>query len=144
MNQNPSTKQLWRKEWLSSINELTSLELQKQSWQDESNTTNPHWSYVEFRCAYFDDLSIESHYETPLKEKWVTQIEVDIISDWHSALKSYSAPNNDDYNHQAIVQDLKWNEIIELGMEAKKKLSEVINNEEIALLFEDIDYRQYL
>jgi len=47
MNEKRTQKELWRDRWLSCINELTSIELQRKSWLDKSNT-NPHWTFVEF------------------------------------------------------------------------------------------------
>ena len=70
-------KEQWRSRWLSCLNELTSIELQKKSWVDKSNT-NPHWSFVEFMCSYFDDLAIDNQYEYPLTENWITKNEFEI------------------------------------------------------------------
>ena len=50
------TRDAWRQRWLSSFNELTSIELQQKSWLDRFNK-NSHWSFVEFMCSYFDNLT---------------------------------------------------------------------------------------
>ena len=76
-------KDNWRKRWLGSINELTSIELQRSSWLDNDNT-NPHWSFVEFMCCYFDDLVIDDNYKFELENNWITRTEYQIISEWHS------------------------------------------------------------
>ena len=55
-------KVLWRENWLISINELTDYNLQKTSWLNKE-TKSPHWSYVEFMCSYFNDLTLENGYE---------------------------------------------------------------------------------
>lgn len=136
-------KELWRNRWLSCINELTSLELQRQSWSDKRNS-NPHWSFVEFMCSYFDDLGIDNNYEYQLKQGWITNTEFESISAWHQLLDKYESPKKDDYDVEAILTDFNWLMIIEEGVKAKNELSGVISDEEKRILFEEIDYKQYL
>jgi hypothetical protein len=143
MNENQNQKKLWRDRWLSCIDELTSFELQRKSWVDKSNT-NPHWSFVEFMCSYFDDLGIDGNYEYQLKQGWITRTELDSISAWHQLLDKYNSPKNDDYDVEAILADKKWLMIIEEGEKAKNELSKYISDEEKRILFEEIDYKQYL
>ncbi|GJM63892.1 hypothetical protein [Persicobacter diffluens] len=137
-------KQLWRKRWLSAICKLTSLELQKASWLDKANTTNPHWSFVEFNCCYFDDLGIDNDYEYQLKQEWITKNELDTIQPWHELLDRYTPPANDHYDVKAILFDKKWLSIIEEGVKVKNKLSKIISKEENEILLEEIDHTQYL
>lgn len=137
-------KELWRKRWLESINELTSLTLQKQSWLDKTNKSNPHWSFVEFRCCYFDDLGIYNDYDYQLKNEWITKKEFDIIKPWHKMMDQYNSPKNDDYDVEAILADKNWLSIIEVGEKTKKELSKVINQKEKEILFENVDYTKYL
>ena len=143
MNEKLSQKELWRNRWLSCLNELTSIELQQKSWMNKSNT-NPHWSFVEFMCSYFDDLGIENQYEYQLKENWVTQNEFEIIQKWHDSLDKYDSPTNDDYEVVEILKDKKWQMIIVEGKKATTELSKFLNNTEKQILVEEIDYTKYL
>ena len=135
-------KEPWRNRWLSCINELTSLELQRESWLDKSNT-NPHWSFVEFMCSYFDDLGIDNNYEYKLKEDWISKSEFEIIKPWHIFLDKYNSPTNDDYDIEAILKDKEWQLIVEEGQKAKIELSKSLNEEENKILNEDFDYTLY-
>lgn len=126
-------KNLWRENWLGCINELTSIELQKKTWLD-INQTNPHWSFVEFMCCYFDDLYIDENYKNPLEKGWLTQQEFEIIANWHSALDKYKPLNNDDYDHIGILNDPKWLEIVKVGLLAKRELMVVLNEKERNIL----------
>ena len=119
----------WRKRWFASINELTSLELQQKSWLNKENT-NPHWSFIEFTECYFDDLFVNDNYTYALNEG---------LKAWHEMLSEYVAPNEDDYNHNAILNDPNWMEVIELGLKMKKDLSEIINSKERLILKENIN-----
>jgi hypothetical protein len=128
-------KNLWRERWLGCINELTSLDLQKKSWLDKT-PTNPHWSFVEFMCTYFDDLFPDDNYQYILKNGWITDEELRIISELHEALDKYNSPNNDDYDNEAILNDQKWLAIINLGQSVRAKLKNVLTADEIRILIE--------
>ena len=136
-------KEQWRSRWLSCLNELTSIELQKKSWVDKSNT-NPHWSFVEFMCSYFDDLAIDNQYEYPLTENWITKNEFEIIKKWHGLLDKYDSPSNDGYDVVNILEDRNWQLIVEEGQKAKIELSKIISNSEKQILNEEIDYTKFL
>ena len=135
-------KELWRSRWLSCINELTSLELQRKSWLDKTNS-NPHWSFVEFMCSYFDDLGIANNYENQLNKNWISKSEFEILKPWHELLDRYSVPTKDDYDVEAILLDKEWQMIVMEGQKAKSKLSNIIREEENKILNEEIDYTQY-
>ena len=137
------TKNKWREKWLDSINELTSLSLQKKSWLDRTHT-NPHWTFIEFMCSYFDDLAIDDNYLNLLKNRWITKIEFEIIKEWHEALSQYRSPKDDDYDNDAVINDLKWLEILQKGMQAKVKLSEILSDSEKHILNDEINYLNYI
>lgn len=136
-------KNLWRESWLGCINELTSLDLQKKSWLDKTHT-NPHWSFVEFMCCYFDDLGIDDNYKYPLDKCWLTDQEFETIKDWHEALEKYDSPKNDDYDHVAILNDPKWLDILKSGVTMKKKLAVRLNEKETKILTEKINYLKFV
>ncbi len=135
-------KELWRNRWLCCINELTSLELQRKSWLDKSNT-NPHWSFVEFMCSYFDDLGIDNNYKDQLKEGWISKSEFEIFQSWHGLLDKYDSPKGDDYDVKAIIEDKDWQLIVKEGKKAKLVLSKTLSKGENQILIEEIDYRKY-
>ena len=139
MNENQNQKKLWRDRWLSCINELTSFELQRKSWVNKSST-NPHWSFVEFMCSYFDDLGIDNDYEYQLKQDWISETEHNTIQYWHKLLGKYNSPTNNDYDVEAILTDEKWLSIVEEGIKVKNELSKIVSKEENEILFEEIDY----
>lgn len=127
------TREMWRERWLDSINELASLDLQIKSWLDKENS-NPHWSFVEFMCTYFDDLSLEDNYHYARNNGWITTQEFGIIREWHEALDKYNSPHNDDYDHEGILHDQKWLAIVEIGQTVKEKLKNVLTANEIEIL----------
>ena len=139
---NAGLKLNWRPRWLSSINELTDLELQKISWLD-AKVENPHWTYVEFMCSYLNDLGLEDNYKDPLERKLITTEELQIIIEWHKKLTEYEVPNNEHYNHTEILNDSKWIEILKLGLNSRLKLADIICEEEKKILTEKINYLAY-
>lgn len=136
------TREIWRQRWLSSINELTSLELQRKSWLDR-HQTNPHWSFVEFMCSYFDDLLCDFPYSHYIEIGWVSIQEYEVLRDWHEALDNYLAPRNDDHDREVILADRVWLEIVEAGEKAKLKLAVFLSKVEQEILTEKINYLQY-
>ncbi len=140
---NDEQKQLWRNRWLSCINELTSLDLQRKSWLDKSNT-NPHWTFVEFMCCYFDDLGFENNYDNEIADGWISEREFESIKVWHELLGKYDSPTKDDYDVEAILADEEWQMIVEKGRNAKIELSRLLSKEEADILNEEIDYTKYL
>ena len=135
-------KERWRSSWLNCINELTSFDLQRKSWSDKSNS-NPHWSFVEFMSCYFDDLKIDNNYELQRKENWISKNEFELIQPWHELLDKYNSPTNDDFDNEAILNDKKWQLIVDEGLKAKFELSKISNEEERLILNEEIDYNKY-
>jgi len=125
------TREIWRQRWLSSINELTSLDLQVDTWYDMTNT-NPHWSYVEFMNCYIYDVFCDFDYQYYIDKNWVTRDEYELIKEWHNDLASYKTPNV--YDHLTILNDKKWIDILKKGIEAKKKLKELLPCNEKAIL----------
>lgn len=136
-------KDEWRKRWLSSINELTSFDLQKKSWLDKTHS-NPHWSFVEFMCSYFDDLAIDNNYKYQLDKGWVTKKEYKLIEDWHIALDKYNSPKNENYDNEAVLNDPNWLNILEIGIKTREELAKTLNESEIIFLTEEIDYLKFV
>ena len=118
-------KKRWRQWWLESLLSLADIELQKERWLNKE-IKNPHWSYVEFRCCYFDDCLFED-YAGLIKKRLVQESEYNCIKQFHQALEEYSPPNV--YDHQAILEDKKWHELTALGQVSLKKLEALITDE---------------
>lgn len=135
--------ELWRARWLNCINDLTCLPLQQASWLDRT-TSNPHWSFVEFMCKYFDDLILEEGYSYAIEEGWVSKEEVACIQHWHDLLDQYQAPNQNNHDRAAILADKQWQLIVQVGLEATQKLTCFLTPEEIEILTEETDYTNYL
>jgi hypothetical protein len=104
-------RRLWRLNWLCCLLSLADIDLQRERWLNKE-ITNPHWSYVEFRCEYFDDCRAKD-YVSLLEEGFISQAEFDCIRDFHEALDGYRPPNQ--YDHHAILGDPRWHEIIAKG-----------------------------
>lgn len=136
------TREIWRERWLDCINELTSIELQKSSWLDR-HQRNPHWSFIEFMCTYFDDLLCDFPYSHYIEIKWVSAQEYEILKSWHTALDIYKSPDNDDHDREGILNDAKWITIVKMGTEAKNKLAELLPINEKEILEAYIDYRLF-
>ena len=135
-------KNLWRSRWLVCINQLTSLDLQKKSWLDKTQTST-YWSFVEFMCSYFDDLGIDNNYQYILDKGWISEYEFNIINDWNQTLSKYNSPKNNDYNHTAILSDPKWLDILQNGLTMKNKLAQTLNETEKKILTEEINYLNF-
>lgn len=119
------------------------MELQRKSWLDKSNT-NPHWSFEEFMCSYFDDLEVDNNYKDLLNKGWISKSEFEIIQSWHGLLDKYDSPNNEDYDVEAILADKKWQLIVKEGEKAKRELSRLLSKDENQTLNEEIDYTKYV
>jgi hypothetical protein len=135
------TREIWRQRWLSTINELTSLDLQRKSWLDRVQK-NPHWSFVEFMCSYFDDLLCDFSCGHYIEIGWVSLQEYEILKDWHEALGKYQSLRNDDHDTEVILTDSKWLKIVMAGEKARLKLASLLGAEERQIVTENIDYSQ--
>lgn len=126
----------WRKQWLDRIFELTAIEFQKKTWLDKTGNLSPHFSFVEFMCSYFDDLISGNTYEYFIQQNLISFIELSVIKEWHEKLQKYKAPNNDDYNVEAILSDREWNGIMKIGEEARNELIKILSLSEANYLKE--------
>jgi len=130
------TKQLWRKNWLRSINELTSLELQKNSWANINNDSY-HRSFADFRRRYFQEVLLGIDYQFYIKEGWLTRKEFEIIKEWHNELELYvPPPNSYEQDGMTILSDKEWQSIVRFGMFTKRKLMIFISEKENKFLID--------
>lgn len=100
----------WRLQWLACLQDFADLDLQFRMWLDPSNT-NPHWSFVEFMCSYFDDTLHQRDYSWALSQGLVTPREAEAVASLHQALLSYKAPDGDDFDNLAVLRDPAWRAI---------------------------------
>jgi hypothetical protein len=126
MTDDPERRRNWRTNWLSSIQEFADEEVQRRMWLDTTNI-NPHWSYVEFFCCYFDDLGLSDGYGWAIQEAFVTNEEVTAVAGFHRVANAYSSPT-DNYDHKAILCDPKWAEVVAAAKQAQGRLLGLIED----------------
>ena len=122
-------RELWRVRWKASIEELTSLEHQCETWLNASEPS-VHYFFVEFMCCYFDDLLCGMSYSQLVESGYVSEQEKVILIEWHTALDNYNSPQNNDYDDAAILNDPKWIQIAALGAVARVNLQLLESNKE--------------
>ena len=131
MDENEETRRqwrtTWRTNWLASIQEFADDKSQRRLWLDPTNT-NPHFSFVEYMCSYFDDLNLsESGYQSALEQGLITPDEVAAVSDFHATARAYESPT-DDYDHRAILADPKWAGVVASAKQAQAALLGIITD----------------
>lgn len=117
----------WRSNWLSSIQELADLEMQRATWLNPHNG-NPHYSFVEYIEVYFDDLAlgdVGGGYAARVAEGLLSDEEAAAASRLHALLDRYESPT-DDYDHLAILEDPAWHHVVGAAREAQASLSTII------------------
>src|SRR3954467_5832136 len=106
MSTDQELRRTWRTNWLSSIQEFADDEAQCRLWLDTTKT-NPHFSFVEYFCCYFDEIGLsEGGYEWGLIQDLLTEAGVAAVANFHKVADAYDSPT-DDYDHQAILADAK-------------------------------------
>lgn len=117
----------WRRDWLDAIAYFEDIETQKQRWLDPKEE-NPHWTYVEVMCGYFDDASLDRGYEYWLERNYLSKEEHEAAADFHELVKGYEPPNRDEYDHAAILADPKWHELCEAAHHTAIKLHALVED----------------
>ncbi len=116
----------WRRSWLQSIAEFADYALQRQSWFGGPDYNSPHWSFSEWMCCYFDDLSLSSGYTGVIEDGLVSRKEANAVHEFHAVADAYKAPDGDDHNHSAILSDPAWLRVVSLADAARGQLLEII------------------
>lgn len=130
MTQPTATAELrtnWRASWLSSIQEIADLEMQRATWLNPHNG-NPHYSFVEYIEVYFDDLAlgdVGGGYAARIAEGLLSDEEAAAASRLHALLDRYESPT-DDYDHRAILEDPEWHRVVGAVREVQASLSAII------------------
>jgi len=127
MNEEIDFRRTWRQNWLGCLRDFADAELQRRMWLDPQNQ-NPHWSYIEFMCSYFDDTLYGKGYDWAIGERLVTKEEVDAVAALHHLLATHEAPGGDDYNNERVLNDPAWNQIVEEAKRATEKLALLLSD----------------
>lgn len=129
----------WRSQWLASIQQFADIETQRKKWLDPTNT-NPHWSFIEYMCCYFDDIGLNDGglgYEGWVLEGLATRDEVEAVQRFHALADAYNAPNGDDYDDKSVLEDPQWADVVGAAREAQQRLAQLITDPaELKLLLE--------
>lgn len=115
----------WRIRWLTSIAEFADYDLQRRSWFGGSRYDSPYWSFGEWMCRYFDDLALFSGYGQCIERGLVNHKEAEAVSAFHAAAAAYKAPGGDGYDHDAVLADPAWREVISLADSARLRLFDI-------------------
>ena len=127
MSANREWRRNWRANWLGSIQEFADDKGQRRLWLDSTNT-NPHLSFVECICCYFDGLALsDGGYEWARIQGLVSDSEMAAVRPFHHITRAYRSPAGD-YNHQAILDDPKWAEIVAAAKQAQTALLNLLGD----------------
>jgi hypothetical protein len=120
----------WRMQWLTSIQAFADSETQKVRWLDPGEG-NPHYSFVECMCWYFDDayLCEEDAYQKRQERGQVSIAEVEAVADFHRLASAYDPPEDDHYAIAAILNDPAWQEVVVAAQAAQQALLSLLDNE---------------
>jgi hypothetical protein len=125
VNDNQDLRRNWRTNWLCSVQKFADDEKQRRSWLDPTNT-NPHFSFAEYMCCYFDDLGLSDNgYDWALEQGLVSADEV--AADFHTTARGYESPT-DYYDHRAILADPNWMKVVASAKRAQAALLAVIGD----------------
>ena len=125
MSDNQELRRNWRANWLGSIQEFADDDEQRRLWLDPPN---PHFSFGEYLCCYFDDLNLsKGGYEWAINESLVSPDEAAAVAQFHYLADGYHSPT-DDFDHLAILADPKWVAVVEAAKRSKVALLGLIDD----------------
>jgi hypothetical protein len=109
--------------WLSSIQAFSDDETQQSRWLDPQER-NPHYSFVECMCSYFDDtfMGDEDALQRRVGRGHLTEEEAVAVEQFHALADAYESPGGDDYDDDAILADPKWHAVVDAAEQAKQRL----------------------
>jgi hypothetical protein len=129
----PELRRAWRRNWLSSIRELSAGDWQRRLW---GKSDNPHHSFDEYLSMYFDEVVLDG-YGARIAEGLISREEADAVADFHIAFDRYQAPIGP-VKHDDILADPAWIEVVALANHARAALLTLIDDpDERQLLLRD-------
>jgi hypothetical protein len=119
----------WRWQWLSAIQAFADIEVQRRRWTDP-HERNPHYSFVECMCSYFDDafMDEENAYDRRVSSGRLSFEEAGVMAQFHSVAEAYKPPEGDYYATEAILADPAWQKVVRLAQEAQQRLSQLLTD----------------
>ena len=127
MNDDAKLRKNWRRNWLDAITYFADIETQRKRWLDPAET-NPHWTFVEIMCGYFDDCSLDLGYQHWIDKGHLTEEEAEAVEHFHAIANTYEAPNGDNYDNQAVLNDPKWYWVCEAARDAADCLHDLLTH----------------
>jgi hypothetical protein len=127
MNDRAELRRVLRQNWLNCLREFADRDIQLQMWLDRKNR-NPHWSFVEFMCCYFHDTLAGGGYGLAIAEGLVTDREAAAVASLHHRLESYQPPGGNQHDHEGILNDKAWNEIIDEAKRSVRNLAALLDD----------------
>jgi hypothetical protein len=117
------TQSTLRRQWFSSVKEISDIELQRRTWLDPTNR-NPHWSYIEFCCSYpaADQLHDGRH------KGYLRADEFELLQELRDALTAHKAPGGNDYDNAVVLNDPAWLSVVVLAKHTRQKLLAVVDD----------------
>ena len=133
----PELRGNWRRNWLSSIRELSDLDWQRQLW---GKSSNPHHSYEEYVVTYFDDVVLDGYPER-VAEGLMSTEEAEAVAPLLARIEAYREPGalTDD---AAVLADPAWADVVASAVAARTTLLQTITdpNERRELLREEHEF----
>lgn len=123
MTEEQNQRRHWRLMWLSSIQAFSDSETQRTRWLDPAER-NPHFSFVECMCSYFDDafLGEDDAYEKRIATGMLSEEEAAAVAEFHAVAERYKKPTGDDWDVRAILQDAEWHAVVDAAQIAQERL----------------------
>lgn len=120
-------RRYWRLNWLSSVQAFCDTDVQQSRWCDPQEP-NPHYSFVECMCCYFDDAFVgeENAYLKLIERGHLTRDEASSVEEFHSLADAYQSPTQDDYDVKAILSDPAWHLVVSAAQNARHQLLRVL------------------
>jgi hypothetical protein len=113
-------RQRLRTIWFDSLRAIADLDLQQVRWLDRDNT-NPAYSYVEFVCKYPDEAQLKDG----IAKGYLSPAEATILLAFGETLTAHQSPGANDYDHEAILSDPVWHEVVRAAGTALQRLEEL-------------------
>ena len=130
--------------WLSSIQAFSDSDTQRTRWLDPAER-NPHFSFVECMCSYFDDayLGEDDAYQKQLAAGKLSEEEVAAVAEFHAMADCYDSPNDDDWDTKAILEDAKWQAVVDAAQRAQWRLLPLLTDStERDALIQPLDWEE--